>query len=217
MKIVEIQLQTQNIADTEIFYRSVLATLPDVKTDTELHYTFGHSRLVFFETATESPKYHIAFNIPCNQIQNAKAWMEAKVNLLPLSPGEVLTDFINWNAKSFYFYDNNGNILELIARFDLQNEQTGAFDASNILSISEVGIMTDDVPAFADMLAQAHKIPYFRNFVPSEDFTAMGDDNALLIVVKKHRNWYPTAVAAVANPLKIIVEHQHKTCVFDFA
>ncbi len=216
MKIIEIHLLTHSLAETENFYRRVLEVVPEVKTATERVFLLGHSRLIFTETTVESPRYHLAFNIPCNQIDLARTWIDLKVDLLPVGPGEVLTDFKNWHARSFYFYDNNRNILELIARFDLQNEQMGVFGAGSILSISEVGIVTDDVLAFTSMLAQTHGIPYFRDFAPTEEFTAMGDDNALLVVVKKHRNWYPTAIAAVANPVKIILEHQGKTSVFDF-
>ena len=47
---------------------------------------------------------------------------EKKAELLWLDDYKgYIADFIKWHAKSFYFKDPAGNILELIARFDLDD------------------------------------------------------------------------------------------------
>ena len=60
----------------------------------------------------------LAVNLPGFE---AFAWANKKVELIPITPTSNIADFKNWNAKAFYFYDNNQNIVEFIARFDLDN------------------------------------------------------------------------------------------------
>ena len=47
--------------------------------------------------------------------------------LLPYSAKEEIADFSSWNAKAFYFHDNNGNILELITHYDWLATSAGQF------------------------------------------------------------------------------------------
>ena len=85
--------------------------------------TAGKSKLIFEETDIDvNPYYHFAFNIPSNKFEEAFEWMKQKVELLWLEDYKsYIADFVNWHAKSFYFLDPAGNILELIARFDLND------------------------------------------------------------------------------------------------
>ena len=85
--------------------------------------TAGKSSLIFEEAdAGVNPFYHFAFNIPSNKFEEAFEWMRQKVELLWLDDYKgYVADFVNWHAKSFYFVDPAGNILELISRFDLND------------------------------------------------------------------------------------------------
>jgi catechol-2,3-dioxygenase len=58
-------------------------------------------------------------------------WAKKKVELLWLEDYDGYTaNFVNWNAQSFYFLDPSGNIVELIARFDLNDHATDPFRLS---------------------------------------------------------------------------------------
>jgi hypothetical protein len=55
-----------------------------------------------------------------------------------------IADFVNWRAKSVYFFDPAGNIIELIARFDLNNASSEKFSSEQFLSLSEIGLVFPD-------------------------------------------------------------------------
>ena len=85
--------------------------------------TAGETKLIFEEAqADQNPFYHFAFNIPSNKFEEAYEWAKDKVKLLWLKDYDsFIADFKNWHAKSFYFKDPAGNILEMISRFDLND------------------------------------------------------------------------------------------------
>src|SRR5438874_12694704 len=86
--------------------------------------------------------YHFAINIPANKIREAKAWLSNKVQLLWMEDYKSdIADFVNWHAKSVYFFDPAGNIVELIARFDLDNTSDEIFSSKQFLSVSEIGLV----------------------------------------------------------------------------
>ena len=68
----------------------------------------------------------------------------------------TIAQFENWNANAVYFYDNNGNILEFIARHDLQNNQFTPFNSESILNISEIGIVSEAPLELANQLIDKH-------------------------------------------------------------
>ena len=61
---------------------------------------------------TGKPFYHYAINIPANKIEEAKDWLSNRVRLLWMEDyKDDIADFVNWHAKSIYFYDPAGNIV----------------------------------------------------------------------------------------------------------
>ncbi len=108
----------------------------------------GQSVLHFTRAVgNESPKYHFAFNIAPNLFKQAKIWLSENVALLRGKQGQDEFDFSSWNARGMYFYDPASNIGELIARSDLSPTRETTFDPGSILSISEIGVPVEDVPA----------------------------------------------------------------------
>jgi hypothetical protein len=103
-----------------------------------------------------------------------------------------VANFESWNAKAIYFYDNNENILEFIARYDLDNATDILFDISSIQSISEIGIVADSPLILANKLVEENNLFFFAKSLKSEQFVTLGDDNGLFIIVETKRNWYPT-------------------------
>src|SRR5450755_2630110 len=136
MLLKEIKLQTNHLPPLFHFYKEIL-DLPVKYENGSITVTAGKSVLIFEETdADVDPFYHFAFNIPSNKFEEGFQWMKGKSDLLWLEGyRSYIADFVNWNAKSFYFLDPAGNILELIARFDLNDIVDEKFSSAHIRNI----------------------------------------------------------------------------------
>jgi hypothetical protein len=104
----------------------------------------------------------VTFGLPDNQLLEAFAWMESRTNILEVIPPDKIADFYNWNAKSFYFYNNNGNILEFIARFNLDNELERSFNGRSIVSIIEMGFVAKNASRLCEELIDRYGFPFFQ-------------------------------------------------------
>lgn len=197
MKIIELEILTDDLEKTATFYADQLGLDIKNRSQNSLSFIIGHSTFIFKRTEPanqpnpRTPRYHVAFNIPCNKIKEAAEWLSAFTTIIANPDGEMVTDFQNWHARAIYFYDLNGNILEFIARSDLKNESEKPFSAASIHCISEIGLVVDDPLTFAATLVD-QDLPYFAKGPKREDFVALGDDNGLLIITTPTRNWYPT-------------------------
>jgi catechol-2,3-dioxygenase len=184
------------MAAMKAFYGKTLdLRLLDVK-DTSFAVEAGESRITFIsstETAGgRAPFYHFAFNIPENKILKALEWQAARTPLLPIPernraagyPPEVV-DYSHWNAHSIFFLDPAGNVVEYIARHDLKNGDTGSFGWPDILYVSELALVVDEVPAMAETVKKAAVLTQYQG--GDSDFTALGDEYGLLLLMKKGR------------------------------
>lgn len=207
MKISQIQIKTNDIKKTRTFYQSVLDLFILKNDQNSVMIRVGDSVLKFVEDSQFNSIYHFAFNIPENQLEEAIKWCKNKVDLIPIEDKNVITHFENWNAHGVYFYDNNGNLLEFIARHDLNNEQVGKFTGASILNISEIGIVTKNTLELGNKLIAEHQLHFFSKNANSEVFSAIGDNEGLLILVRPNRNWYPTQTPSESNPTEITLEN----------
>ena len=196
MRISEIQLLSDDLISTVRYYTDTLDLRLTYQDQQKVSFTTGASVLTFIRSEKVSPVYHFAFNIPPLQLMEAYHWTKQRTSILPISEGEEIADFVNWNAKAFYFKDNNGNILEFIARYNLDVKTEKALDSSSIISISEIGIVSDDVAITASHISENYKVPLFYCQPLLPNFGAMGDDEALFILSKTGRHWHPNEVEA---------------------
>lgn len=210
MFIKEIKLLTHDLAATKNFYNQILELPIAFEENTFISFQAGLSLLTFQETKEKKPVYHFAFNIPCNKIQEAVYWVELKSEIIKAYGENKIVDFKNWNAKAVYFFDNNGNILELIARFDLKNEDEKDFTSNSIISISEMAVVTDNVMKTANDLIKSFNISYFDKQQPAEEFAALGDDHGLFILSMAGRNWFLTELPSEKYWQSIIIEIDEK-------
>ena len=213
MQISEVHLLTNSLSETEYFYSKKLEMKVLKKTDELLCFHCGSSKL-FFHLSSEiyNPKYHFAFDIPENKLMEALEWCRDKAELIPFESNYII-DFPNWNAKSFYFYDNNGNILECIVRYDLGNTSEETFTGNSLINISEIGFVVDDVYGFCDDFNLKFKTDYFSKQPKRENFSVLGDQGGLFIVSGNERNWFPTLHKAQPFWTKVIfqihnIEHE---------
>jgi catechol 2,3-dioxygenase-like lactoylglutathione lyase family enzyme len=212
MRIQQLLLETSDIAGLKTFYQGLLG-LPVTTDERNIMIQTGSSQLEFRETRQGHPFYHFAFTIPANAIIKAKDWLKDKVELIWISEYKnEIADFVNWHAKSVYFFDPAGNIVELIARFDLDNATEEPFSSKQFLSISEAGLVFGDneLDKRTDELLQRYRLSYFDKQPPLPQFKAVGNDEGLFIIVPANRNWYPTPKASGMFPMEIRFENEGK-------
>ncbi len=207
MHILKLEILSNDLDKTAAFYNQTLGLPVTAKNGTGISFSAGATELCFKLTTSQRPVYHVAFNIPHNLLSEALAWMEKKVEIIDAEPGTKIADFINWNAKSFYFFDYNGNILEFIARHNLPNQSPAAFDTNAIECVSEIGLAADDVAATCNEIMAAYDIPVFSMQPRLPNFIAMGNDHGLLILSKVNRNWHLTQSPAQKHYTKVLVSH----------
>lgn len=203
MNITRLELLSADLEAQRDFYANVLE-LP-VRLDAPiLEVQAGRTRLFFTHTPEFDGAYHFAFNIPANQFESAKRWISSRVSLLQDENRNDEFHSENWNSSSVYFKDPAGNVLEFIARHNLDNAVEGDFDRLHILSISEIGLPSEDVVGLADEICKRLDISVFRQ-EPNESFTPVGDDDGLLIIPVKDRIWIPNS-GVPARLLSVRVE-----------
>ncbi|HWB62844.1 MAG TPA: hypothetical protein VG603_04980 [Chitinophagales bacterium] len=189
MKVKELVLYSKAPIDQANFYEKVMG-LPLKKASREaVKIQIGETQLVF-EKRDFATNYHFAVNIPSGKENEALAWLKPKVAILAFDGREVV-DFPNWNAKSVYFHDADGNIVELIARRDLDIIDVQPFSAAQWLSISEIGIGTTNIEDTYKQLNGLHPLPiYWGDF---GHFCAAGDEHGLFILADiNKKKWFPT-------------------------
>src|SRR5687767_3683628 len=108
MKIISVDLLSNDLAATAEFYASLLQSKPRWEGKTAITFKTGHSQLRFIHSGIPHPVYHFAFNIPENKLSEAIEYVEKSAKLIPVSEKELVADFSAWNAEAFYFFDNNG-------------------------------------------------------------------------------------------------------------
>jgi catechol 2,3-dioxygenase-like lactoylglutathione lyase family enzyme len=211
MNILELELLTDSITETESFYNDVIGLETISKTNSSVSFTAGSTKLTFRSSENLKPVYHFAFDIPNNKLLEAFAWIEKKTQILEVIAPEKIADFYNWNAKSFYFYDNNANILEFIARFSLDNTSEKPFDGSLVLSVSEIGFVSKNVSKLSDEMSNKYDLSIFPKQPKLDKFIVLGTDTGLFILVEENRDWYPTHQKAKSFWTKVVFDNNGKT------
>ncbi|AOW09615.1 VOC family protein [Flavobacterium gilvum] len=192
MKILELELLSDDIPKTEIFYNRVLGLETLYCDSSTVSFQVGITKLTFHVSQNEKPVYHFAFDVPNNKLLEAFSWIEDKTEIMYVVPPDKIADFYNWNAKSFYFYDNNRNIIEFIARYDLNNATEKPFDGKSIISVSEIGLVSINVNEQCDELFETYGLTPYSKQPKLPKFIVLGTVTGLFILVEENRNWYPT-------------------------
>jgi hypothetical protein len=203
MKITRLELLTVNLPAQQEFYAKILE-LSTKLTPSGLEIQAGKTELLLTQAAPDfDGAYHLAFNIPENQFRAAKEWISSRAPLLRDETGKDEFESESWNSDSVYFKDSAGNVLEFIARRNLKNTAEGYFDSKQILQVSEIGLPSENVVAFANELCTRLNLTVFKQ-QPNETFTPVGDDHGLLILPIKGRIWIPNSgVPAKLLPVKV--------------
>lgn len=195
MEILELKLLSNDLEGSTYFYHTLLEFPILERNERQVSFQAGSTKLTFIKSDEGiTPFYHFAFNIPDNQLMQALDWIAARTEVLEVGLHQKIADFDNWDAKAFYFMDNQGSILEFIVRYELKQSSEVPFTGSSVLSVSEIGLVLEDVVRQSEEINQKYDIPFYSKQPRAEKFTVLGDDHGLLITVCKDRNWYPTTL-----------------------
>jgi catechol-2,3-dioxygenase len=215
VRILALRLCTSTpLEKMKAFYRGTLG-LPIVEESAEA-FTFagGATQITFAQTKPQDgePFYHVAFNIPENKIVGAYNWQKQRTPLDrigdhlrdPILPADIV-HFRHWNARSVFFWDPAGNLIEYIARHDLKNSAGGSFSPTDILYASEIAFIADDVTNTAVEIKTALGLDQYRD--GNDRFRALGDEHGLLLVIYRGRRWgYNQAAARPTSVFPTVVE-----------
>ncbi len=204
MRIISVSFETPDPARAEAFYGETLG-LPTRAEDGVLLVRAGRSELRLRRGEPRPGRHHLAFTIPRRAFPAAMAWLADRVEFIRGSRGEDEFEFSGlWNARSAYFADPDGNVLEFIIRRDLPDDDADDFDPERIVCISEVGVALPDVPGFAAAAGDALGLPSYGG--GDDAFRPLGDIDGLLIAVAPGRHWFPTTAPSGALPLAVELE-----------
>lgn len=205
MHIHQLTLPTPGISNLLPFYSERLGF--GIREEGRRHFSLlaGRTLLTFRESPAPA-YYHFAFNIPSNQIEAARSWLQDRTALLS-DGGQTIIDFSNWNAKAVYFEDPAGNIVEFIARRDLGQFSSAPFSAAAIESVSEIGLPVEKVgQTFLELRRHTGIDRYWGD---DTQFCAAGDEYGLFIIVDQAtKTWYPTDRPARTFPLQATFSEQ---------
>lgn len=160
----------------------------------------GATRVELHEVNIARATLHLAWRVPPGSFDAAAKWIGRHVRLLERDGKTEFAFDRLWRARSAYWRDDNGDVLEIIEHPPVSSS-SGQFDAGMVLGVDEVGIAVEDidkdVPAIEDSLGVRRLGGASRSFVP------VGDDEGKLIVVSSGRAWFPTSATAEVAPIEV--------------
>lgn len=216
MEILKLVLKSENLHETMMFYQKTLGFELLFQNKNELGFRVGFSELIFEKSIKgSSPSYHFALLIPPYSIEQAYQWLKERVQILNPESGPIV-NFENWKAKSVYFMDNNGNILELISRDELYYEMKCNFSKQHIICINEIGLVSKNPLQTAQSLIKNSRLEFFSKAIMEPDFLVLGKDPGLLVISREERNWFPTQRAAKAYPIRFEIRNDDEAFRFEF-
>ncbi|WP_051041060.1 VOC family protein [Fibrisoma limi] len=195
MKLLEINLYTNDLAGTRAFYSRELS-LPIVS-ESPLHLSFqvGWTRLTFYSVNLPIAPYHFGINVPYSLLEECTYYFAFDYLQLQ-APGQIIAEFPVFRTRACYFYDNNGNLIKFVSRADLPLDDPNLTLADLFQGICELGISTLNVAQTTSQLLQQFGIRQHPNAKPSPDLNMLGDDNGLFIVSRLNSSWPFTQVKA---------------------
>lgn len=203
--ILQLGLRATRIDAQSQFYGEVMGW-PVKRSGRDLWVSAGGTR-IHFEPAAEgtSPRYHIAWAIPCNKFDAGKRWLAKRATLLRAPDGRDEFHFRGANRRGVYFADPEGSILELIARDDLGDITPGPFTRDDLLHVNHVGLVVDNMTASIRALGESCGLGPTAPPLPT--FTKLGDAYRHVVLVPRGRLWFPEqTLPAEVFPTEVILQ-----------
>lgn len=218
-KIKELNLRVENVLANKAFWVETMGFELLAQGNQFFTVKIGDSRLTFRPKSTVNPPiYHFSINIPQNQVENALDWLKneggkyidgptASVNIVrdEITNAEIINKPL-YQANSVFFNDHAGNIIELIARNELDYTVDGPFTRDQFLRISEVAVITRNSRDCQTRLEEEFGAKPFLG--GTSGYTQVGGVDGVLLLVIPDRPWIPTE-SNLAYPYETIVTLQH--------
>ena len=205
VKIEQIELYISNYEETVSFYKNILEFRCISENNIVANFQTGSSILTLHKDENNSYYYHFAFNIPPNLFNEAKKWIQQRISLAT-EDGEDEVHFVESKAKSFYFEDPAGNIVEYIARETTAPATEETFTPMHVVNISEIGLTSQDIKKNIEKI-QKLGISSKNNEPISYDqylnFMGEYEDGVYIIVAPVGRRWIFSDKKGIVAPLLI--------------
>lgn len=201
-------LPSRDPARLAAFYRETLELPTKRVADGIFEVKAGRSLIRVVAGSGTPGSHHFAFTISARKFATAKAWLAARTELLSREcRDEFHFDPPFGPARSIYFSDPDGSILELIARHWPTPSDRDHFDPiGGIAGIGEIAVPVTSVP---DAVAQLRDQWKLHPVLEGPDFAAVGDSSGMFILVTPKRVWFPTdSQLPNAAPLHIGVAYR---------
>lgn len=208
VEIRRVTLKTNAIQALKGFYKEVLDMDILNEDDQSFEVAVGNSILEFISTNVKgNPYYHFAFNIPSNKFNEAKSWVESRVQL-NTEDGEDEADFSDLPAHSLYFYDPAGNIVEFIARHSISKDSDDPFSSQSLLKISEISVTVQDAQSAGERLSRIGIRERDQEPIDGSALNFMGrrEDGNSLLLIEPGRRWIFSDKRAEVYPLEILLD-----------
>ena len=212
MNISKTTLVTRHLQAMKNFYIDQIGFPLVSKTNESFTMQIGTDQLTYRQTDDVDTQYHMAFNIPENVFQEGKAWLEARTPLL-IEDGqdEIYFDFTD--SHSCYFYDPDENVLELIARHQINpTKEDQTFDVSDILGIGEMSLTVKDVLAVGEQLADIGVLERRERPLNGASLNFLGPvaDGTHILLVPEGRTWLFSPKIAKVSPIEMELDGRHR-------
>jgi catechol 2,3-dioxygenase-like lactoylglutathione lyase family enzyme len=210
MEIKLLILQTNKLQIMKEFYTQNLGFSISEESANSFQIQLGTSSLEFTnENVVGEPYYHFAFNIPSNQFQEAKEWLKEKTPLI-LEDGEDEANFSNLPAHACYFEDPAGNIVELIARYNVNPNSKSPFSVNSILNISEIGLIVNDAPMVGEKFKEINIFERDNDPIANSNLSFMQENNngVFILLTSVGRRWLFSEKKSEIFPMKILLDNQ---------
>jgi catechol 2,3-dioxygenase-like lactoylglutathione lyase family enzyme len=211
MRIAQLTLAAADLSAQADFWGERLG-LPVREADSAVEVVFRRST-IRFEPAEDGtdPRYHFAINVPAGSIEEAAAWLGGHQEILEFhddaeeEEGATIVH-TDRGASAFYFLDGGGNVVELIANPNLDDEAAAPFGPDSLLEIAEIGIATTDTAATRSAVEEVFGPEVLWGGSDPSRLTAIGDDHGVVIVAPAGRGWIPIGLPARPLPTTIVAE-----------
>lgn len=191
MRIAKARLLTNFFNETLDFYQTKLGFTIKNQTATTFEVKIGKDLIEFTEShLEEAPFYHFAFDIPAGSFEEAKQWLQRKVDLSTEGGNDQIT-FDILDSSSVYFEDPSGNIVEFIERRKTNPKSDVEFSAKSIQGISEMSFIVDEKLEVANELLNYDIKGMFNSEVKADGLSFMTDqeNKVFILLVNPGRKW----------------------------
>jgi hypothetical protein len=208
MEIKELIIYSNRLDEQQKFYTEILG-LDQINSASknEISYLIRNSILKFIKKEGTTP-YHFAINIFSNKEKEAFAWLKQRTAILKIGGNEI-QNFASWNSKAIYFYDEDKNIVEFIARKNFNIESNETFSTNSLLEISEIGLPVDDIENIYNKINSKIGLPIYSG--DFDEFCAIGDEKGLFICFDQNKKgWFPVNDKGFPSEFKAKIINENK-------